>query len=187
MATLRAVGKCALLRGSDTVRAVTVLFVLLPNHCLPDEFLAAIPEADRRTTPVRVYPIATDRPHLLSLVRDGRDRAATRWLAGTVKCVVGGSALGCATATTLAIGFDMLGGFVGLAVGFGAAVGAFLGGFTAAMTGTERARDELLALIDGATFPCRLLQIGPLPADDPRLLAMKAHCDELDAPRCVCD
>jgi hypothetical protein len=181
------VGKCALRRGSDTVRAVPVLFVLLPNRCAPDEFLAAIPVVDRSTTPIRVYPIASDRPHFLSLVRDGRDPAATRWLAGTVKCVVGGSALGCATATTLAIGFDMLGGFVGLAVGFGAAVGAFLGGFTAAMTGTERARDELLALIDRATFPCRLLQIGPLPRDDARLPALKARCDEIGAPRCVCD
>ena len=187
MASSRALGKCALPEGSDTVRAVPVLFALLPNHWEPDEILAAIPEAARRTTPVRVYPIASDRPHFLSVVRDGRDRVATRWLAGAAKCVVGGSALGCATATTLAIGFDMLGGFVGLALGFGAAVGAFLGGFTAAMTGTERARDELLELVDGATFPCRLLQIGPLPRDDARFPALKARCDELGAPRCVCD
>lgn len=166
---------------------MAVLFALLPEGCAPDEVLLALAEGARGSTPVRVYPLAQDRRHLASLVRDGRDRNATRWIGGMAKCVVGGSAIGCATATTLALGFDMLGGLVGVAFAFGAAVGAFLGGFTAAMTGTERPREELRELGEHATFPCRLLQVGPLPHDDARLPALKARCDELGAPRCVCD
>ena len=187
MATARALGKCALWRRRGSLRTVPVLFALLPNECAPDAVLAAMPEDVRRTTPVRVYPVASERRHFVSLVRDGRDPNATRWRRGVVRCVLGGAAIGCATASTLELGFGMFDGMVGVAFAFGAAVGAFLGGFTAAMTGTERARDELIELVDGATFPCRLLQIGPLPANDPRLLAMKARCDELGAPRCVCD
>jgi len=187
VATLRALGKCALRRRRGSLRTVPILFALLPNDCAPEAVLAVLPEDGRKTTPVRVYPVATERAHFVSLVRDGRDPNATRWRRGVVRCVLGGSAIGCATASTLELGFGMFDGMVGVAFAFGAAVGAFLGAFTAAMTGTERARDELIELVDGATFPCRLLQIGPLPANDPRLLAMKARCDELGAPRCVCD
>jgi len=166
---------------------MAMLFALLPVGCAPDDVLQALPLGAKPTTPIRVYALAQDRRHLASLVRDGRDRNATRWLGGMAKCVAGGSVIGCATATTLELGFGMFDGMTGVAFAFGAAVGAFLGGFTAAMTGTERMRDELLELGAHATFPCRLLQIGPLPIGDARLLAMKARCDELGAPRCVCD
>ncbi len=166
---------------------MAMLFVLWPKDRATDAALATVPEDARGGIPLRVYPVATERRHFVSLVRDGRDPNATRWRRGVVRCVLGGSAIGCATACTLELGFGMFEGLLGVAFAFGTAVGAFLGGFTAAMTGTERPRDELLELIDGATFPCRLLQVGPLPAADPRLLEMKARCDELGAPRCVCD
>lgn len=166
---------------------MAMLFVLWPKDRATDAALETVPEDVRRGIPLRVYPMATERSHFVSLVRDGRDPNATRWRRGVVRCVLGGSAIGCATACTLELGFGMFEGLVGVAFAFGTAVGAFLGGFTAAMTGTERPRDELLEPIDGATFPCRLLQVGPLPAADPRLLEMKARCDELGAPRCVCD
>jgi hypothetical protein len=166
---------------------MAMLFVLWPKDGATDAVLATVNEDARRGILLRVYPVATERAHFVSLVRDGRDPNATRWRRGVVRCVLGGAAIGCTTASTLELGFGMFDGMVGVAFAFGAAVGAFLGAFTAAMTGTERARDELIELVDGATFPCRLLQIGPLPANDPRLLAMKARCDELGAPRCVCD
>ncbi len=166
---------------------MTMLFVLWPPERSTDELWSTLSDEARRSVLLRVYPVATERAHLLSLVRDGRDRGATRWRRGFMRCVLAGLVIGCATATTLALFFDMFAGLVGVAFGFGSAVGAFLGAFTAAMTGTERPRDELLLLIKQATYPCRLLQYGPLPAGDTRLLAIQARCDEIDAPRCSCD
>ena len=166
---------------------MAMLFALLPTDRAPDDVWNALSSEARDAVPLRVYPIADERQRLLSIVRDGRDRHATRWLRGIAMCIVGGAGIGAVTATTLAVGFDMLGGMAGVGFAFGAAVGAFLGGFTAAMNGTERAREELVALADRATYPCRLLQAGPMPHGDPRLVLLRERCDALDVPRCVCD
>lgn len=117
--------------------AMSALFVLLP---------AGAALATPAGVDLRRYPTASDERHLLSLIRDGRDRAATRWLRGLVLAVAGGAALGALVNAVLAGAFDMLGGEVALATALGFALGAFLGGFTAAMTGTQVARPELRAL-----------------------------------------
>lgn len=54
--------------------------------------------------------------------------------------------LGAGVNGVLAGVFGLLGGLVEIAVPLGFVVGAFLGGLTAAMTGTEVARDEVRAL-----------------------------------------
>lgn len=163
---------------------MTTVCALVPHGRSLDEAFAAI---DGARPAVRLYPQATDTAHVLSLVRAGRDRVATRWLRGLAFSVVGGALLGCATATTLALGFEMFGGLVGVAIGFGLAVGAFLGGFTAAMTGTERARDEIRDLASHATNGCVLAQIGPFAPGDERLARLRSRLDELDWPRCNLD
>lgn len=124
------------------------LFVLVPAGRSLDEVVARHPElaAGRASWTVRAHPAADDGAHLLSLVRASRDRVATRWLRGMVACVLGGAALGAATAGILAAAFAMFGGLLGTAVLFGGLVGAFLGGFTGAMTGTQVARDEVRQL-----------------------------------------
>jgi len=116
---------------------VSALFVLLPAEA------ELAPRADAQ---LRRYPRASDERHLLSLLRDGRDRVATRWWNGLVLAVVGGAVLGAIVNTVLAAAFDMLGGKVSLALPLGFFLGAFLGGFTAAMTGTHVARPELREL-----------------------------------------
>lgn len=123
------------------------VFVLLPASADLD---ALLPEASvpRSALRLRRYPRASDRAHLLSLVRDGRDPIATRWVRGTVLAVLAGGVLGTATMGVLTYCFRMLGGLLDVALGLGFFVGAFLGGFTAAMIGTQVARDELQRLAD---------------------------------------
>lgn len=166
---------------------MAVLFVLMPAGRSPDELFAGLaPDLAARAArlPRRSYPPADDRRHLLSLVRAGRDRAATQWLRGLVLCVAGGAALGLLTAATLASAFGMFGGLVGAACAFGLVVGAFLGGFTAAMTGTERARPELVRL-SGSVCRGDVLVTFAASADDAVLIdALLRRCDELGIVAC---
>ncbi len=160
--------------------STAVLFVLLPAGRSFDEVLAPPPaeRAPQRPRQIRSYPPADDRAHLLSLVRAGRDRLATRFARGLVLCIGGGALLGLVTAAILAGSFDMFGGLVGVAAAFGGAVGAFLGGFTAAMTGTESARAEVRELAASVRRGDVLVQVVADAAGRPFDL-MVARCDEL--------
>ena len=90
------------------------VFVLLPaaaelDGLLPDA--AALLAGLRQ----RRYPRATDRAHLLSLVRDGRDPVATRWVRGIVLATSAGGVLGALTMGSLTHFFGMLGGLLAIA------------------------------------------------------------------------
>ncbi|HEX6810959.1 MAG TPA: hypothetical protein VF384_04975 [Planctomycetota bacterium] len=116
------------------------LFVLLPEDSDLDRLLADAPatlQALRGSLRSRVYPRATDGPHLLSLVRAGRDPVATRWIGGMVLAVVAGAVIGAVVNGVLAGAFGMFSGLLEIAIPLGFVLGAFLGGFTATMTGTE--------------------------------------------------
>ena len=118
-----------------------VLFVLLPTDAPIDALPASAGVAVRR------YPRADDARHLASLVRAGRDPAATRWRRGALRAVLFGAGVGGCVNGLLAGCAGLFAGMLDLAIPLGLGVGAFLGGFTAAMTGTERPRDELLPLL----------------------------------------
>ena len=155
---------------------MSTLFALLPAGTpLPGELA---------TPPPRRYPKADDGAHLLSLVRAGRDRAATRWLPGAVKAVLVGAIIGAITNGVLAGAFAMFGGLVGLAIALGAGVGAFLGGFTAAMTGTEVARDEVRRLAVAVQPGDTLLQWDGVRE---HLVALRAHCERLGFANSLAD
>src|SRR5688572_22746270 len=98
------------------------VFVLLPAAADLAALLGDAP-AGRTDVRLRRYPRATDRAHLLSLVRDGRDPVATHWVRGTVLAVCGGGALGALTLAGLAHFFGMLGGLFDLALQLGFGVG----------------------------------------------------------------
>lgn len=169
---------------------MVVLFVLVPTGRSSDELLAGLPSelaarGDRLS--VRSCPPADDRRHLLSLVRAGRDRAATQWLRGLLLCIAGGAALGLVTAATLAGAFGMFGGLVGAACAFGLVVGAFLGGFTAAMTGTERARPELVRLAASVRRGDVLVRFAAAAADANLIEALLRRSDELGMAASRCD
>ncbi|MFT7535031.1 MAG: hypothetical protein ACI85K_000982 [Hyphomicrobiaceae bacterium] len=143
---------------------MSVLFVLLPASTDSDSSGSglgaepAFPLASPSGVTMRSYPQASDAQHLVSLVRDGRDRGATRWLRGLVLAIAGGAILGATTNAILSIGFGMFSGLSSIAIPLGFAVGAFLGAFTAAMTGTHRVRDDLRPLLHEAQPGDTLLQ-----------------------------
>lgn len=159
------------------------LFVLLPAVADVDTLFAEAPQellAVRATLRLRAYPPATDGPHLCSLVRAGRDPVATRWLRGMVAAVGIGAVLGLVTNGLLAATMGVFGGLLEIALPLGFCVGAFLGGFTAAMTGTEVARDEVKALAAHVVPGSVLLQVV---TDDGRALApVRARCEALALP-----
>lgn len=160
--------------GCAITTARHALFLLLPHERDLDELLAGMrPELGDRVArlALRRYPRASNRAHLLSLVRDGRDAIATRWIRGTVLAIVAGAMLGTATMGVLTHYFLALGGLLDVALSFGFAVGAFLGGFTAAMTGTQVARDEVRRLADEVRPGDTLLQWS---GDDREALAALA-------------
>jgi len=163
---------------------VNALFVLLPKGATFDTVLACAPTellAARAGFRHRLYPPASEPRHLLSLVRAGRDPVATRWFRGTLLAVVGGAGLGLLTNGVLAFAFGMFGGLLGIALPLGLCVGGFLGGFTAAMTGTEVARDEIVALARGLQAGGTLLQVV---ADTPHQLELlQERCAALALPQ----
>lgn len=148
------------------------VFALLPTAA---DFDALVPGADAMHTALRLrrYPRASDGAHLLSLVRDGRDPIATRWVRGLVLAIAAGGVLGALTMGSLAYFFHMLGGLLGLAVPLGFCIGMFLGGFTAAMTGTQVARDEVKRLADAVQAGDQLVQWT---GDPGALLAVAERC-----------
>jgi hypothetical protein len=138
---------------------VNTLFVLAPDGPGAEALLlAAAPGPGGPEHRWRRYPPADDARHLQSLVRAGRDPQATRRWRGALLAIGSGAALGTLVNGVLGAGFGMFGGLLEIALPLGAGVGAFLGGFTAAMTGTERPREELRALWPHATRGCVLLQ-----------------------------
>ena len=153
-----------------------VLFVLLPAAGDDERLTAGLPAGIR----LRRYPPADDARHLASLLRAGRDRLATRWRRGAAKAIAGGAVLGAVVNGVLAGAFDMLGGLLEIAVPLGGGLGAFLGGFTAAMTGTERPRDELQALMPHVQPGSVLLQFSS--DDRDALLALAIHCEQQQLP-----
>ena len=110
-----------------------VLFVLLPTDAPIDALPASAGVAVRR------YPRADDARHLASLVRAGRDPAATRWRRGALRAVLFGAGVGGCVNGLLAGCAGLFAGMLDLAIPLGLGVGAFLGGFTAAMTGMSSA------------------------------------------------
>jgi hypothetical protein len=154
------------------------LFVLLPAGADADTLFQGAPSellAARGALRLRAYPPATDARHLCSLVRASRDPVATRSLRGMVAAVTIGAVLGLLTNGLLAATMGVFGGLLEIALPLGFFVGAFLGGFTAAMTGTEVARDEVKALAAHVRPGCVLLQVV---ADDGRTLdLLRAHCE----------
>jgi hypothetical protein len=140
------------------------LFTLVAD---PGDVGALVEGFDAGSLRVRVYARADDPRHLLSLVRSGRDPAATRRLPGLLLAIAGGAILGGTTMTILAVGFDLLAGMVQLALPFGLLVGAFLGGFSAAMTGTESACEEVRALLPHVRAGSVLVSVQ---ADDAAML-----------------
>ncbi len=166
---------------------MNVLFVLLPKGATFDTVLADAPAgllAARGGFLARLYPPASDARHLLSLVRAGRDPVATRWWRGTLLAVVAGAGLGLLTNGVLTSGFGMFGGLLEIALPLGFCVGGFLGGFTAAMTGTEVARDEIVALARVLQAGGTLLQVV---ADTPHQLELlQERCAALALPQVRC-
>lgn len=159
------------------------LFVLLREPQDLERLLAALPPADAarcaRLT-LRRYPRADDAHHLQSLVRAGRDRLATRWRRGTLLAIAAGAGLGGLVNGVLGGAFGMFGGLLEIAVPLGLGLGAFLGGFTAAMTGTERPREELRALWPHVQRGDTLVQWS---GDDRLLLAtLAAHAAAAGLP-----
>lgn len=150
--------------------------MLLPDAAVFDRLCTELPpDLDGGAQMVvRIYPRADDARHLLSLVRAGRDPVATRRWRGLLASIAGGALLGALTAATLALGFDMLGGQLELALPFGLCVGAFLGAFTAAMTGTEVARDEVRALAAAVRKGDVLVSVAGPPG---LLRALRDRCD----------
>lgn len=140
---------------------MTTLFVLLPPGAAAADLFAGAGLAERHAgLQLRTYPPASDGSHLLSLVRAGRDRVATRWRRGALWAVGAGAVLGLLTNGVLACAFAMFGGLLEIALPLGLFAGAFLGGFTAAMAGTEVARDELRVLAREVRPGAVLLQVG---------------------------
>ena len=125
---------------------------------------------------LRRYPQASASNHAFSLVRDGRDRLATRWIRGVVLAMAGGAVLGATINAVLSIGFGMFSGLSSIAIPLGFVLGTFLGAFTAAMTGTHRARQDLQPLLGEVQPGDVLLQWH---ADDRALLqVMRTRCGE---------
>lgn len=152
------------------------LFALAGDAAAADALLRTLPTAAAEpTVAFRRYPPADDARHLQSLVRDGRDRHATRWWRGTVLAIGAGAAIGAVVNGVLGAGFGMFGGLLDLAIPLGAGIGAFLGGFTAAMTGTERPREELRALWPQVRRGAVLVQCSS--ADRDLLATVAAQCD----------
>lgn len=150
--------------------AESTLFVVLPSGH------GELPLAAMRPRPQLVaYGPADDERHMLSLVRARRDRRATRWLRGLFACVAAGAVLGLLVNGILAGGFCMFGGLLEIALPLGFVLGAFLGGFTAAMTGTEVARDEVRRLVAACPRGSTLVQLSAASRTD--LQAVRDHCD----------
>lgn len=162
-----------------------ILFVLLPADRDLDRLLAelATPVRDALAAArLRRYPRADGAAHLRSIVRDGRDPAATRWRRGMVLAVGIGASLGAIVNCVLAGAFGMFGGLIEIAVPLGFVLGAFLGGFTAAMIGTQVARDELRPLLAEARPGDVLLQWTS--ADMASLRALAVHLERMGL-RCM--
>jgi hypothetical protein len=157
---------------------MTTLFVLLPEGGDVADVLGG--ESENLTADLvaqlRRYPIASDAPHMLSLVRDGRDSAATRWLPGLLLAVASGAVIGAILNGILAGFFGMYSGLVSIAIPLGFALGGFLGGFTALMTGTHAALPALKPLLLQAVEGDVLLQWQ----SDERatLLAIRSCCQQ---------
>ncbi len=151
------------------------LFVLLPAAADADAVFAGVLATHGRALRLRKYPRAMGSAHLLSLVRDGRDPIATRWLRGTVAAVLGGGVLGAIVNGVLAHFFGMFGGLLDLALPLGFLLGAFLGGFTSAMTGTQVARYEVKRLAKQVRVGDVLLQWTGTPD---ALAAVAARCED---------
>lgn len=162
---------------------MNALFVLLPAGVHVESLFADAPAellAARAALRLRTYPPATDRAHLLSLVRASRDPVATRWLRGMVAAVAIGAVIGLVTNGILASTLHVFGGLQEIALPLGLFVGGFLGGFTAAMTGTEVARDEVKALAVQVAPGRVLLQAS---AGDGRAIdLLAARCEALALP-----
>lgn len=161
--------------GSAIAAVHDALFLLLPHGVGLDDLLAALPPelGDRvARLALRRYPRASDRGHLLSLVRDGRDPIATHWVRGTVLAVLAGGVLGTATMGVLTHLTGTFSGLLEVALPLGFLLGVFLGGFTAAMTGTQVARAELARLADEVRPGDTLLQWS---GDDGEALAALAE------------
>ncbi len=157
---------------------MSVLFALLPQGKVLDELLGENPAvlAAANAAALRRYPQASDSRHAFSLVRDGRDRSATRWIRGVVLAVAGGAALGAAVNAVLSIGFGMFSGLSSIAIPLGFALGAFLGAFTAAMTGTHCARHDLRPLLREVQSGDVLLQWQA--SDRSVLQAIRSRCEQ---------
>ncbi|MFT4511347.1 MAG: hypothetical protein ACI89X_000479 [Planctomycetota bacterium] len=157
---------------------MSVLFVLLPQGRDLDELLGEGPGvlAAASEATLRRYPQASDSKHAFSLVRDGRDRFATRWIRGVVLAMAGGAVLGAVVNAVLSIGFGMFSGLSSIAIPLGFVLGAFLGAFTAAMTGTHCARQDLLPLLGEVQAGDVLLQWHA--SDRSVLQVMRSHCGE---------
>lgn len=166
---------------------MSVLFALLSQGKDLDELLGENPAvlAAASDAALRRYPQASDSRHALSLVRDGRDRFATRWIRGVVLAVAGGAVLGATVNAVLSIGFGMFSGLSSIAIPLGFALGAFLGAFTAAMTGTHRARQDLLPLLGEIQSGDVLLQWQA--SDRSVLQAIRSHCDEANVACALLD
>lgn len=165
---------------------MNALFVLVPAERSVDELLAQNPAALVRGTELamRRYPRADSPEHLQSLVRAAADPAATSAWRGLATAVLCGAVLGATVNGILTAGFGMLGGLLEIGVPLGLGVGAFLGGFTAAMTGTNRPRDELRPLLLQATPGSTLLQwrhVDPAP-----LRAMAAAAERAGLAHRLC-
>lgn len=158
---------------------MSALFVLLRDGADHGELLALLEAAGSEVT-VRRYPRASDARHLFSLVRDGRDRHATRWLRGLLLAMIGGAVIGGIVNGVLAVGFDMFGGMASIAVPLGLLLGTFLGAFTALMTGTHVAREGLRPLLQQAKAGDILLQVV---ANDRVALSPLAGCCERSSVR----
>ncbi len=161
---------------------MATLFVLVATGPGEPHALAGAPSPG---VAVRRYPKADGPEHLASLVRAGRDPMATRWRRGAARAVGLGAILGGATNGLLAGGFGFLGGLLEIAVPLGAGVGAFLGGFTAAMTGTERPRDELLPLLQQARPGGVLVQCTAAARE--ALQPARAAAEQCGYPHCLVD
>tara|TARA_R110002096_G_scaffold5514_13_gene25826 strand:+ start:831 stop:1331 length:501 start_codon:yes stop_codon:yes gene_type:complete len=163
---------------------MSVLFALLPASLEVRDLLGEDPAvfAAASEATLRRYPQASDPKHALSLVRDGRDAHATRWIRGVMLAMAGGAVLGAAINAVLSLGFGMFSGLSSIAIPLGFVLGAFLGAFTAAMTGTHRARQDLRHLLSQVQPGEVLLQWSA--KDRVVLQVLRAHCAAA-GERCV--
>jgi hypothetical protein len=163
---------------------MSALFALLPAGQELDALLGADQAflAAAGHTTLRRYPRASDQQHAVSLVRDGGDRHATRWLRGFVLAMAGGAVLGAIVNGVLSLAFDLFSGQSAIAIPLGFGLGMFLGAFTAAMTGTHVPRSDLLPLLRQVRPGDVLLQWHA--GDGAVLQTMRTRC-ELHDMRCV--